>query len=68
MSVYHELIVDIKNCHTEKELLKVAQYIESNKKKLKLDELQVDKLEQTGLRRYEEIVNERNHMIKNRKK
>ena len=68
MSVYHELVVDIKNCNTEKELLKVIQYIESNKKKLKLDEVQLEKLESAGLRRYEEMTIERNQLIKNRKR
>lgn len=68
MSVYHELVVDIKNCNTEKELLKIIQYIESNKKKLKLDEAQLEKLESAGLRRYEEMTIERNHMINNRKR
>lgn len=67
MSVYHELIVDIKNCNTEKELLKVVKYIDANRKKLKLDEVQIEKLEATGLRRYEEMLNERNQVIRNKK-
>lgn len=68
MSTYHELVIDIKNCMTEKELLKVVQYIDSNKKKLKLDEVQIERLEAVGMRRYEEMTIERNQMIKNRKK
>jgi len=67
MSVYHELIVDIKNCNTEKELLKIVKYIDANRKKLKLDEVQMEKLEATGLRRYEEMLNERNQVIRNKK-
>ena len=67
MSVYHELIVDIKNCNTEKELLKIVKYIDANRKKLKLDEVQIEKLEATGLRRYEEMLNERNQVIRNKK-
>lgn len=68
MSAYHECIVDIKNCATEKELLKVIQFIDANKDKLKLDSYQMEKLEAVGLKRYEEITFERNQMIKNRKK
>lgn len=68
MSVYHELIVDIKNCKTEKELLNVVQFIDTNKNKLKLDDFQIERLEAIGLKRYEEMTIERNQMIKNRKK
>lgn len=68
MSAYHELVIDIKNCMSEKELLKVVQYIDSNKKELKLDEVQIERLEAIGMRRYEEMTIERNQMIKNRKK
>lgn len=67
MSVYHELIVDIKNCQSEKDLLKIIQHIDSNKKKLRLDEVDVEKLEAIGLRKYEEMVSERNYMARNRK-
>jgi hypothetical protein len=66
-SNYHELTVDIKNCKTEKELLKVIQYIDQNRKKLKLDEYDIEKLEAIGLRRYEEMTRERNIMVKNKR-
>jgi len=64
---YHELMLDIKNCHNEKDLLKIVKFIDSNRKRLKLDDYQIDKLEAAGLKRYEEITVERNHLIRNRK-
>lgn len=64
---YHELVIDIKNCQTEKDLLKIVKYIDSNRKKLKLDDYDIERLEKIGLRRYEEITIERQQMIKNRK-
>ena len=68
MSTFHECIVEIKNCSSEKELLKVIRWIDASKDKLKLDSYQMEKLEAVGMKRYEEITFEREQMIKNRKK
>ena len=67
MTTYHDLMVEIKNTRNEQELLKVVKFIDSNSKRLKLDDYQLDKLEAAGLKRYEEITIERNQLIKNRK-
>ena len=66
-TTFHELVVDIKNCQSERELLKIIQYIDSNKKKLKLDDYDIERLEAIGMRRYEEMTRERNHLVKNRR-
>jgi len=67
MTTYHDLMVEIKNTRTEQELLKVVKFIDSNSKRLKLDDYQLGKLEAAGLKRYEEMTIERNQLIKNRK-
>jgi len=67
MSKYHELVVDLKNCKTEKDLMYIATDISANRKTYGLDMLDVEKLEQIGLRRYEELQRERNQMVKNKK-
>lgn len=66
-SKYHELAVDLRNCNSERELLRVATYIQNNKKKLKLDESDVERLQAIGISRYETLSRERNAMIKNKK-
>jgi hypothetical protein len=67
MTTYHDLMVEIKNTRNEQELLKVVKFIDSNSKRLKLDNYQLDKLEAAGLKRYEEMTIERSQLIKNRK-
>ena len=67
MTTYHDLMVEIKNTRNEQELLKVVKFIDSNSKRLKLDDYQLGKLEAAGLKRYEEMTIERNQLIKNRK-
>lgn len=64
---FHDLIVDIKNCKNERELLKVVSYISENQKKLKLDVSDVEKLEAIGMKRYEEIQRDRADIIRNKK-
>ena len=60
-------MVDLKNCNTEKELLKVVQYIDSNRKNLKLDDYDIQKLEAVGMQKYESMVMERQMMVRNKK-
>jgi len=67
MSAFHELIVDIKNCTSEKELLKIIQYIDANRKRLKLDYVDIEKLEAAGMRKYEQMLSDRTYMMKNKK-
>lgn len=64
---YHNLIVDLKNCKNERELLKVVSYISQNQAKLKLDDSDMDRLQDIGMRRLEEIQRDRNSMIRNKK-
>jgi uncharacterized protein YjiS (DUF1127 family) len=66
-SKYHELSVDLRNCNSERELLRVATYIQNNKKKLQLDESDIERLQSIGISRYEALTRERNAMIKNKK-
>lgn len=64
---FHDLIIDLKNCKNERELLKVASYISENQKKLQLDVSDVEKLESIGMKRYEEIQRDRAGIIRNKK-
>lgn len=67
MSTYYDLIVELKNCKTEKQLMEVAEYIDTNKKTLGLDDYHLEKLQAVGMQKYERMVMERNMMVKNRK-
>lgn len=64
---FHTLIQDIQECTSDKQLLKVVQDIWTNKSKYRLDEGQLYKLEQAGLRKYEEFDRERREMFRNKK-
>lgn len=64
---YHNLIVDIKNCKTERELLQVVKHIMSNQKKLRLDDSDMERLESIGMTRLEQIQRDRSFIIKNKK-
>ena len=66
-NAFYELTVDIKNCKTEKELLKIVQYIVANQKRLKLDDYEMQRLEAIGMEKYESMSIERQMMVKNRK-
>jgi hypothetical protein len=68
MSVYSELHKDIKNCNTHGQLLKVVKHIMDNKKELQLDVYEVDRLEDAGLRRYEQIDREMVQLSKSSRK
>lgn len=67
MSTKHELMSDILECKTEKQLLRVVQTIVNNSKKWKLDEVDIQRLEEAGMRKYETMQRERSAMIKNKK-
>ena len=64
---FHTLVLDIKNCKTHKELLKVVKHIVNNSKKLGLDEYDLDKLESIGMETYERIRYENIEMTRNKK-
>lgn len=64
---FHTLIQDIQECTSDKQLLKVVQNIWTNKSKYRLDEGQLYKLEQVGLRKYEEFERERRELFRNKK-
>lgn len=64
---YHELSAQLQECKTERELLKIAEYVSRNSKKLKLDSYEVDKLEQIGIRKYEEFQRRGQEMMRNSK-
>lgn len=65
--MFHEMMLAIKNCRNEQELLKIVSYISANQKKLKLDAVDIEKLESIGMRKYHEFERERSQMIKNKK-
>lgn len=67
MSIYHELLLDINECKNDKDLLKIVQYIMDNKKKHQLDEVDLDKLEQAGMRKYEQFERERQALHRNKR-
>lgn len=67
MSAYHEYRIAIENCRTEVELLKIVEDVMKNTKENKLDEVDIDKLEQLGMRKYEAMLRDRQMMFKNRK-
>ena len=67
MSEYHVLSQDLMECKSEKELLKVVKDIVKNKSRYGLDDFEMNKLEQIGMKRYEQIDRERREMFRNRK-
>jgi len=68
MSDFYTLMQDLKECRSDGELLTMAQKIMNNKSLYGLDDYQMDKLEQAGIQRYEQLQRERNEMFRNRKK
>lgn len=60
-------MVEIKNCKNEAALLKIVQYISTNQKKLRIDESEMQRLEDEGMRKYESFQRERNALIRNKK-
>jgi hypothetical protein len=64
---YHEIRGMIEECKDEKQLLRVVEDIMRNTKKYGLDEVDLDKLEQVGMRKYEQFKRERSLLIKNKK-
>lgn len=66
-NMYHELRGSIEECKTEKELLTIVEDIMRHSKKYKLDEYHIDKLEEIGTRKYENMLRERQFMMKNKK-
>lgn len=64
---YGELYQKIKECRNHQELLKVATDISKNQQQYKLDDYQIDRLEQAGMIRLEQLEREGRHMIKNKK-
>lgn len=67
MNNYHDAVVEIKNCATESQLLKVIQYVMANSKKMNLDESDMDRLEQIGTAKAEELYHETKNVMRNRK-
>jgi hypothetical protein len=67
MSVYTQLHEKMKSCETHSKLLRVAEYIANNKRELQLDDYEVERLEEAGLRRYEQIDYENAALVRNRK-
>lgn len=68
MSDFYTLMQDLKECNSDGELLTVAKDIMTNKSKYGLDDYQLNKLEQVGLQRYEQLERDRQEMFRNRKK
>lgn len=66
-NTFYDLTVDIKNCKTEKDLLKIIQYIVANQKKLRLDDYDMQRLESIGMQKYESMTIERQIMVRNKK-
>lgn len=64
---FFELASQLQECKNESQLMKVATYISNNSKRLKLSDFDVDKLEQIGIRRYEEIKRNGAMLIRNTK-
>lgn len=67
MTDFYTLAQDLQECKNDKQLLKVAQDIMKNKAKYGLDEDQINKLEQIGIRRYDQLERERQFMFRNKK-
>lgn len=67
MENYHDALIEIKNCKSEKQLLKVVEAIVANSKKLDLDETDLQRLEEVGMHKYEQFERERRQMVRNKK-
>lgn len=64
---YGELYQMIRECKSHMELFKVAKDISVNQKQYKLDDYQMDRLEQAGMIRVEQLEREGRHLIKNKR-
>lgn len=65
-SAYSLYMSDIEECRDEQQLLKVVEAIMNGTKQNNIDEYQLDKLEQAGIRKYERLRIESERLIKNR--
>lgn len=66
-SKYHDIRVEIENCKTERDLLRIVEDVVKNSKKYHLDEVDLQRLEDVGMKKYERFQRDRMFMIKNKK-
>jgi len=64
---YYELADKLNNCKNDRELMRVATYIMENSKHLRLSDSDMDKLEQIGIRKHEQIILDGTDMMRNSK-
>lgn len=66
-SAYSLYMADIKECKNEQQLLKVVENIMHGAKQNHIDDYQMQRLEEEGMKKYEQFQRERSVMIKNKK-
>jgi hypothetical protein len=58
---------DIEECKSEQQLLKVVENIMAGARQNNIDDYQMQRLEEIGMRKFEQLQRERERMIKNKK-